>query len=223
MDAQTISEIASDVGFKIDGKSNYVINAVPKDEYQWIPLSIKASGPTEFKFAVHYTEAFEYNDVFLVDMETEAYHSILGEEVLMMLEDGIYDDRFFIRFTTSEAQEEEEETTEEETTDNTDVADQTVDIAVNEQDPFIEESVLESFTIIQNNINNQLEIYNPNNIVVEDVTLFDLSGKKIFNEINLGGQSEYTFSTRNLATGIYVVKFTTRDGLTKGRKISIVN
>ncbi|TVZ23640.1 putative secreted protein (Por secretion system target) [Dokdonia sp. Hel_I_63] len=223
MDAQTISEIASDVGFKIDGKSNYVINAVPKDEYQWIPLSIKASGPTEFKFAVHYTEAFEYNDVFLVDMETEAYHSILGEEVLMMLEDGIYDDRFFIRFTTSEAQEEEEETTEEETTDNTDVADQTVDIAVNEQDPFIEESVLESFTIIQNNINNQLEIYNPNNIVVEDVTLFDLSGKKIFNEINLGGQSEYTFTTRNLATGIYVVKFTTRDGLTKGRKISIVN
>ena len=227
MDAQTISEITTDVGFKIDDKSNYVINAVPKDEYQWIPLSIKASGPTEFKFAVHYTEAFEYNDVFLVDMETETYHSILGEEVLMMLEDGIYDDRFFIRFTTSASQEEdetaEEETTEEETTDNTDVADETIDIAVNEQDPFIEESVLESFTIIQNNINNQLELYNPNNIVVEDVSLFDLSGKRIFNEVNLGGQTEFIFPTSNLATGIYVVKFTTRDGLTKGRKISIVN
>gem|GEM_PF-193554 len=227
MDAQTISEIETDVGFKIEEKSNYVINAVPKDEYQWIPLSIKASGPTEFKFAVHYTEAFEYNDVFLVDMETETYHSILNEEVLMMLEDGVYNDRFFIRFTTAEAQEEqettEEETTEEETADNTDVADDTVDIAVNEQDPFIEESVLESFTIIQNNINNQLEIFNPNNIVVEDVSLFDLTGKRIFNEVNLGGQTEYTFSTGNLSTGIYVVKFTTVDGLTKGRKISIVN
>ncbi|WP_035336302.1 T9SS type A sorting domain-containing protein [Dokdonia sp. PRO95] len=228
MDAQTLSEIGTDVGFIIDGKSNYVINAVPKDEYQWIPLSIKASGPTEFKFAVHYTEAFEYNDVFLVDMETETYHSILGEEVLMMLEDGVYDDRFFIRFASSEAPEDEEttedeESTEEETAEDTNVENETIDIAVNEQDPFIEESVLESFTIIQNNTNNQLEIYNPNNIVVEDVSLFDLSGKKIFNEVNLGGQSEYTFPTRNLATGIYVVKFTTRDGLTKGRKISIVN
>ena len=218
MDAPTADNLATDVSFNIEGNNKYVINVVPRDEYQWVPLTLKASGPTEFKFAVHSTEGFEYSDVFLVDRETETYHSILNDEVLMSLEDGIYEDRFFVRFTT--ADEPEEETIPEETEEE---VEEVEDIAINDENPFIEESVLESFTIIQNNNSGQLEIYNPNNVAVNNVSLFDLSGKQIFNELNLGGQEEYTFSTNNLATGVYVVKFVTADGLTKGRKISIVN
>ena len=234
MDAQTIDNIGTDVGFSINDINNFVINAVPRDEYQWIPLSVKAANTAEFKFAVHHTEEFAYSDVYLVDRDTETYQSILNNEVLIVLEAGTYNDRFYIRFTKEQEQQEEtnddqttddqsEETTEEETAEDNNTDDQSIEIAVEEQDPFVEESVLESFTIVQNNASGQLEIYNPNNIVVNDVAIFDLTGKQIFNEVNLGSQVEYTFPTRNIATGIYIVQFVTQDGLTKGRKISVVN
>lgn len=223
MDAQTVDQLGTDVGFIIGENSNYVINAVPRDEYQWIPLSLKLSETTELKFTVEFAEQFEYNDVFLVDNLTGDYHQIYEDEAIMQLDAGVYDDRFFIRFTDQAAEEEEEEEEDNDTEEEEDTEEEVVLVNVEEQDPFVEESTLESFTILQNNTNNQLEIYNPEIIDINNVSLFDMLGKQIFKEIDMGAREQYIFPTNTIATGIYIVKFTTASGLTKGRKISVVN
>ena len=56
-----------------------------------------------------------------------------------------------------------------------------------------------------------------------NVTLFDMSGKQIFLGQDLGNSDVFTFPTSNLSTGIYIVTFTTDNGLTKARKINVTN
>lgn len=295
IDGENRSSLATDITFDIDGatgtakENGFVINGIPYDETQLIPLLVKVGATSELKFKIFDTVDFPYNEVLLYDALTDTYHDILNDEALMLLEEDVYRERFYIRFTkesveeeNTEAEEENtedtaseeqgdseenaedtatddnqseettnnedqsEDTSEEDTTDTEDQAEDTTeeettttndestddttettveneDMSVEEQSPFIEESILESFTIIQNNNNKQLEIYNPQNIEVSNVTLYDLTGKKVMNEMNMGGQTSYKFSTSNLATGVYVVQFITKSGLRKGRKVSVMN
>ncbi len=293
MDAKNSSLLPSDVSFSINEEEDYVINAIPDDEYQWVQLAVSADATTEFKFSVHYTEHFEYEGVFLFDTLTETFYDILNDEAIMLLEAGDYPKRFVVRFTREtetteedteeeEEEEEEEETTEneeeednseweeedsewenesddtttndqeetdseeeendteeeEDTNDDTEDEDDTEEgdtnsdeentdeeetLNVEEVNPFLEESILESLTVIQNNNSAQLEIRNPKNIALTNVSLFDITGKQIFLEQDLGNKELFTFSTRNLSTGVYVVTFITENGLKKARKLSITN
>jgi hypothetical protein len=53
--------------------------------------------------------------------------------------------------------------------------------------------------------------------------LYDVAGKLIFSKSQLGSNSSYTFSTSNLADGIYIVKVETKDRIKIGTKIIIKN
>ncbi|MFD2824736.1 T9SS type A sorting domain-containing protein [Lacinutrix iliipiscaria] len=64
----------------------------------------------------------------------------------------------------------------------------------------------DDFLVMQNNNTAQLTILNPNQLEVKTVTLYDVSGKRIFHEMNLETQDRYHFSTKNLSEGIYVAK-----------------
>ncbi|TVZ51828.1 T9SS type A sorting domain-containing protein [Dokdonia sp. Hel_I_53] len=220
VDAPINGALPTDVAFASDytndiGKLGNVIAGIGKDQYQWVPLKLQVAETSEFKFKVFRTAEFSYDNIFLLDSLTNTYHDILNDEMIISLEEGVYEDRFFVRFTTETAPPEEE--TEDEIEDNE-------DISIIEQDPFSEEdAVYNSFIITQNNNDGQLEIYNPDNIVVKDVALYDITGKQIFKELDLGNQNEYSFSTKNLTTGIYVVQFVTIDGLRKAQKIRIIN
>jgi len=225
IDAPMNGSLSTDVAFASEYTDNMgilgsVIAGVPKDEYQWIPLKVQVLDPSsELRVKVFKIEAFDYDNVFLYDSLTDTFHDILNDETVLRLDEATYTDRFYVRFTTEEAPVEEETSEEEETTpEETD----TEDISISELN-IIEENALDSFTIIQNNVTSQLEIYNTENNSVKDVALFDLGGKMIFQEADLGDQSEFTFSTANLATGVYIVQFTTLDGLTTAQKISVTN
>jgi len=199
--------LPTDVSFSIEGLSGYVINAAPQDEYQLLPLALIAETTAEYRFGVHFTENFTYEGVYLVDLETETYHDILNETVLIQLEAGEHNERFAIAFTT------EEESQDDDTTDDDDT--------LSVDDVVLEEGILESFTVFQNNEGGQLEIHNPLGVSLDTMSLFDMSGKLVISENDLGIQSVYNFPTSNLSTGIYIVQFNTTEGLTKGRKISI--
>ncbi len=220
--------LGTDVSFAIDDEKGYVINAAPQDEFQYIPITIDAETPSEFRFKVHYIENFEYTSVYLLDKLTETYYDILDEDALISLAAGEHSDRFAIRFTrdtnTSDGNDDDETADQDSSnTDNTASNNEVEDTIVAEQDPFSGDSILESFSILQNNQLGRLEITNPASIDLENVTLFDIAGKKIFTEQQLGTNAMYTFPTNNLSTGVYIVQFTTEGGLTKARKISITN
>jgi len=223
----------TDVSFTVEDEKGYVINAAPQDEYQFIPITIDADTPAEFRFKVHFIENFEYEGVYLLDKLTETYYDILDDNPLITLDSGEHSDRFAIRFTReSNSSNDDEDTNDDETTNSDEnpgtsgSGDDTItneEISVTEQDPFDGDSILESFSIFQNNQAGLLEINNPKGINVENVSLFDMAGKLLFAEQALGDDTYYSFPTRSISTGVYIVQFWTENGMTKARKISITN
>lgn len=73
------------------------------------------------------------------------------------------------------------------------------------------ESELELFTVFQNNSKSQLTINNPNNLDINEVLLFDVSGKQIFKHQNLAPKNKHEFSTQNLSDGVYLVTIRTNN------------
>ncbi len=218
MDGKSAGSTETDITFSINEKDQFLINAVPDDEYQALQLVIKAETPSEFRFRAKDIIDFNYEGIFLFDTLTEVFYDIQNESILINLPVGNYPKRFEIRFTREiEETEEEDENSGEETEWEDD--NETLDV----EDVLLEESILESFIIFQNNTTNQLEIRNPNNIALANITLFDITGKQIFLSQYIGNKGIYTFPTSNLSTGVYIVTFVTEEGLTKARKISITN
>lgn len=230
MDARSAGATTTDISFSINEEDQFVINAVPDDEYQALQLSITADTPSEFRFRARDIEEFNYEGIFLFDTLTEIYYDIQIESVLISLDAGEYPKRFEIRFTreveeNTEEEEEEEDNDDDDTTDEEegDWEEEGEWEEEEEETLSVNEGILESFTVFQNNSAGQLEIKNPNGIALTNVTLFDITGKQIFLNQDLGTKDVYTFSTRNLSTGIYVVTFVTEGGFTKARKVSITN
>jgi hypothetical protein len=81
--------------------------------------------------------------------------------------------------------------------------------------------IKEDIVVFQNNTNQLLTISNPNLLDLKSVTLFDISGKKIFSHLNLGSNSSYAFSTAALSDGVYLAKIQCSDGKNKVHKIIV--
>ena len=63
----------------------------------------------------------------------------------------------------------------------------------------------DSLAVYQNNPDSQLTIINPNNLDIDDVVLYDVSGKLIFHHKDLDTRTKHEFSTQGLSSGIYLV------------------
>ena len=81
--------------------------------------------------------------------------------------------------------------------------------------------IKEDIVVFQNNTNQLLTVSNPNLLDLKSVTLFDISGKKIFSHLNLGTNSSYAFSTAALSDGVYLAKIQCSDGKNKVQKIIV--
>ena len=66
-------------------------------------------------------------------------------------------------------------------------------------------------------------IKNPSAYQVNSFTMFDVTGKLIFNEANLGTNTEYSFPTNKLSTGTYIVKVGTENNVVISKKVIIHN
>jgi hypothetical protein len=87
----------------------------------------------------------------------------------------------------------------------------------------ISNPIKENITVIQNNANHQLNLLNPNMMEIKAVTLFDITGKILFNRTNLGVKNSYEFSTASLSEAVYLVKVQTSDGQSFGQKIIVAS
>lgn len=78
-------------------------------------------------------------------------------------------------------------------------------------------------TIVQNNKIDELIIVNSKNLDIKTVVVFDINGKQIFNENNLENQSEYSFNTQHLTSGVYIVSVNTGSNQQLNKKVIINN
>ncbi|WP_086453913.1 T9SS type A sorting domain-containing protein [Flavobacterium sp. FPG59] len=81
----------------------------------------------------------------------------------------------------------------------------------------------EDFIVYQNNPLKSLTISNPNGLELASCGVYDVAGKLIFTQEDLGDQASYSFSTASYGDGIYIVKLTTKDNKVFGKKVIIKN
>ncbi len=86
-----------------------------------------------------------------------------------------------------------------------------------------EEFATSDFIILQNNNTNELVIKNPNSVPLKSVTLYDITGKMIFNRFDLSNDARLSFSTKNLSDGVYIAKIETKNTNTITKKVIISN
>ena len=77
------------------------------------------------------------------------------------------------------------------------------------------------FDVYQNNNSGMLTISNPKSIDLKEISVFDISGKLVFFKNKIGNEKSYQFSTSAFSDAIYVVKLTSTDGKSQGKKIAI--
>lgn len=77
--------------------------------------------------------------------------------------------------------------------------------------------------VLQNNANQELTISNPALLSLSTVSLYDMSGKLIFDKKNAGVSEKYTYSTAGISEGVYIVKIINSDKRDFSKKITVTN
>lgn len=85
----------------------------------------------------------------------------------------------------------------------------------------IDHPIKDSVMVIQNNTSQQLTISNPSLLDIKSVMLYDIVGKQIFSKVNLGSNTNYSFSTASLSEGVYLVNIKSSDGQSLAQKILV--
>ena len=75
----------------------------------------------------------------------------------------------------------------------------------------------------QNNPVQQLEVSNPEGYTIKSAMVYDLNGKLVIQEKNLGAKNKYSFYTGNLSDGVYLVKLTTTEDVAIDSKVIVHN
>lgn len=196
MDAQNLSLLESDSGWLLENES-YLINVLPFDQHEKIPLYLKLSEKTELNFKIAALENFN-SEVFLFDSETELYFDLKNQDYKIQLNEGEYHNRFRIAYYNPNP------------------------ISAREE---IEEVVkpYKDYAIIQNNPLTRLEITTPTQNTSTSIVLFDGTGRKIFEFKNVLNQNYFEFPTTNLSNGIYIVKITGPTGTIISKKVIVSN
>ena len=82
-------------------------------------------------------------------------------------------------------------------------------------------SNIKSCLVFQDNDSELLTIDNPKLLDLKTCSIYDISGKLIFNTKQLGSNNRYTFTSSSFSDGVYVVKLNTKDNLEITKKIII--
>jgi hypothetical protein len=87
----------------------------------------------------------------------------------------------------------------------------------------MKDQLLASVNFFQNNPAQQLEVGNPEGYDIKSANIFDMSGKLVVSQSNVGNDNRLSFPTGNLSDGIYLVMLTTDDDVTIDYKITVQN
>jgi hypothetical protein len=153
----------------------YASQASVFDEDLVLPLEVSLATNTLVRFRAVSIENMDANQpIFLYDALTELYYDLTTTMPEINLVAGNYQNRFDIRFTSSGL--------------------------LNNTNPEANKSYLLSY----HKSNEEIVLYNYDNLFINSVDLIDLSGKLIFsNQIN-SNASQFKIPVDNLAKGLYI-------------------
>lgn len=194
-------------------KKNLVIQTVPYKggDNMFIPISFKLNEQTNVKLKSAEIINPPFQNVYLYDKLNDTYKEIYQESgganetpdtASVLLDAGTYEGRFFITFRDKQVSTDED----------------------NEDIPVISErSITQSVGFFQNNPAKQLEVSNPDGYDVKTLNIFDMGGKLVYSENNVGNSSKLTFPTASLSDAVYLVRLSTVDNQTIVYKINVIN
>lgn len=192
LDGLSAQDLHTDAYFPIGPDNDrlpYVINGTNYYPEKYIPIAFKIRNTSLIELRLVEEINQPYERAYLYDSQENTYKQLNGAtlaRVTLTLPPGTYDNRFFIFFRGTNRPGGKTET---------------------ELD--IKSLIAENVSFFQNNKSRQLEVRNPEGYVIKSASVFDMSGKLIINEKNLGSKSQYSFYTGNLSSGVYLVKLVT--------------
>ncbi len=199
-----LAEAYFTIGDAPNNYKNLVIQMLPFEPQMLVPIAFTLEQQT--KFAVKGIEMLEtpFEEAYLYD-SLDGTYSIMtgGKEATKILDAGTYEDRFFIAFRGN-------------FNDDSTIANNLVGTGINTKE-------IENVEVLQNNPSRILEVSNPDQEYIKQVSVFDMSGKLAFMKRNVGSDSRLSFPTAHLSDGIYMVRLTTDDDKMKDYKVSIFN
>ncbi len=87
----------------------------------------------------------------------------------------------------------------------------------------LEKSTTKDLVVLQDNLTKNLIIENPKQKELNLYSIYDVVGKKIATNTQLGNKNRFTHSTANFPDGIYILKLITADRIEKGFKFIVKN
>lgn len=185
-------ELPNDVGFWIEN-GNYVIEGINFEETKKVPLAVKVTTSTTFKFNVPEVVNFNVTQpIYIYDALDQSYHDVKNGQYEVTVPPGVYYDRFMITFK-------------------------------NQTSLGIDANTTKQFFIYQDNVNSNLKVSNPNTLALKSFKLYDMLGKVMLSKKDLGAEQNYVFSTSSLSNGVYIAELLTIDNVRSTEKIVISN
>lgn len=173
--------------------NNLIINSIPFSIDKVVPVTFDMASASTYEFSIKELENFDTPLIYLEDTATGMLYDLKSGTATLQLPSGIIDNRFQIVFQDPS------------TLSNGDIA------------------IEDRFNVVQNNNAGQLTIFNPSQRDVANVSLYDLGGKLIFDQNENNNDSQYTYNTDQLSTGIYIVRISTVDSEQVAVKVSVSN
>ncbi|KJJ37408.1 T9SS type A sorting domain-containing protein [Aequorivita vladivostokensis] len=204
LDGLSAQDLKTDAYFPIGEDSDrkpYVINGIKFDRNKQVPIAFKIKNQSKLDIKVVEEVKRPYTNAYIYDRVENTYQQInRGMSATFNLPTGTYDNRFFIVFR------------------NPNVKGDISQTVLNGR-----QMVLDNVSFFQNNPQKQLEINNPEGYVIKSALVYDMNGKLVIQEKNLGDQTKYSFYTGNLSDGVYLVKLMTADDIAIDYKAIVHN
>ena len=80
-----------------------------------------------------------------------------------------------------------------------------------------------NFNVLQNNTISELVVLNPNNLDINTIELYDISGKLVFSKQVKNTNTRLSYSTKNLSDGVYLVKTILSNSNVTTKKVIVAN
>lgn len=196
----------SDVFFPITGTNGeelpYVIQGTNYDVDKQIPITLKLDKTSLVEVRAVAEINVPYERAYLFDNQENTYTRLSRGSMStgFTLPAGVYEDRFYIVFRNPNLR--------------SDIPDTEL---------LAKEAVQKNVNFFQNNPAHQLEVRNPQSYVIKSAEIYDMAGKLVITDKNLGNDTKYTFYTGNLSDGMYLVKLITSEDITIDYKAIVHN
>ncbi|OAB78177.1 hypothetical protein ULVI_11905 [Cochleicola gelatinilyticus] len=201
MDAAHPLDAPGDVYFPVstdNGKKLCVIQGVDFEISKQIPLIFNLTQQTVVSFKVVESINMPTDKAYFYDSFENTYYDITnGNDADIVLAEGEHAGRFFITFQ-----------------------DDSIMLAETAE---AQGRVFNDITVFQDNNLSVLDVSNPEGYEIKRAAVYDMSGKLVINEVNVGNSRRYSFPTATLSDGIYVVKLTTKEDITIDHKVRVFN